>query len=404
MKKLLLSALMLSSLSLSAQNILDEKVTFKYTQLSLTKIDDGSKTYAVDVQMSYLQRNDDSLKAYEDAKLMYANTLNAYLDVWEGQKKNVDRQHLTNMVIWESQVAAGNTAATQPVKPPYPAFIPPARPQPPFLLTEIQPASIIAAVNIDGMTQNSASTTKITLVFEGFEKSLTKLQTKGTAPALKYSYTLAYRHPVTVKVEVPGKGIIINQRIPETEGFRSWTSKEFKTKSELEIWWMDNDSLTWAERQQQVVFEMMPNINNYLTNNFGYPVVSRRVEVYSAKAKDADYTDVQTAYSTMESGLLMLGYPEKTAEAQSKIREAVGMWNNTLKESDINNKKARIDKWVTSAIYVNLAEAYIWLNDYANAEIAANKVLNIGINKYERDARALLFFIKDQKQRYDANK
>ena len=402
MKKLLLYSLLFSTISASAQNILDNKVTFKYTQESWNKIHDGSKQYSVDVQMGYLQKNLDSTAAYEQAKSNYAVTLGAYMDLWEQDKIKVDRQHLTNMVVYESQVAAGNTAATAPIKPPYPAFVAPVRPKKPFLITEIPTASVIAGIKIEGMTQNASSSTKITLTFEGFEKGMVKMELKGTAPALKYEYSLAYRHPVSIKVEVPGKGIIINQRIPETEGFLTWRSKEFKTKAELELWWLDNEAITWEERQKQVVFDLMQTLNAYLTTNFGYPVITRRVEVYSAKAKDVDYSDIQKAYSTMESGLLLLAYPDKIAEAQKKFNEAIGIYNNALKESDLNNKKARIDKWVTASIYVNMAEAYIWLNDYANAEIFANKIINVGINKYERDARALIEFIRNQRTRYEA--
>lgn len=403
MKKLLLSIFLLSGLSVMSQNILDNKVTFKYTQLSWNKIHDGSKQYAIEVQMTYQQRNADSLAAFEQAKQSYNTTLGAYMDVWEQEKIKIDRQHLTNMVVYESQVAAGNTAATPPQKIPYPLFVPPARPKKPFLLSEIQANTVSSAIKIEGLTQNPSSGTKITIVFEGFEKGMTKVETKGTAPALKYELSVMYRHPITLKVEVPGKGIIINERYAGSESFYTWRSKQFNTKAELELWWMDNENIVWEERQRLVVNEITANLNAYFTNNFGYPVITRKIEVYSAKAKGIDYTDVQKAYSIMEAGLLLLAYPNKIAEAQAKFREAVALYEKILQESDLVDKKARIDKWVTACIYVNLTEAYIWLNDYSSAEITANKVINIGINKYEKDARALLGFIKDQRTRYEAN-
>ena len=75
-----------------------------------------------------------------------------------------------------------------------------------------------------------------------------------------------------------------------------------------------------------------------------------------------------------------------------------------LKESNIKDKKARIDKNVTAAIYCNLAEAYIWLNEFDNAEINANKAIGVGVNKYEKHGRALIPFIRDVKNRFNANK
>ncbi|MFZ5552683.1 MAG: hypothetical protein ACOZCO_06180 [Bacteroidota bacterium] len=390
--------------SISAQNILDEKVTFKYTQLPLVKLD-GTKEYSVQVEANVAQRNADSTAAYEQRKIAYANQLDACMDLWEQDKKRIDKAYLAAMVQWEQQVAAGNTAAVAPVKQPYPPINCPGRPKKPFLLQEVQTSSIIAGINIQGMTQNSSAAVKITLVFEGFEKGMMKMETKGTAPAQTYFWTMQYRSPVTLKIEMPGKGLVVNERIPDLEGFRTHRTKEYKSKSEFELWWMDNEEGFWNERQSQAVMDNVSAINSYLTNKFGYPVVGRAVEVYSVKTnKDFDYSDMQNAYTAMESGLLNLAYPEKINDAQNEINKAIGIWTTVLKESNVNDKKARVDKNVTAAAYINLSEAYIWLNDFAQAEVMANKAINVGVNKYEKDGKAKIAFIRDMKTRYNANK
>lgn len=402
-KFLLLTAFAGLSISTMAQNILDNKVTFRYTQLPSTKISDISKTFAVDVQMTYQQRNADSTAAYENASKNYLTTLSTYMDSYDLQKAQIDRQHLNNMIIWENQVNAGNTTAVAPVKPPYPGMNPPARPKKPFLIQEVTPASIVPAIKIEGLVQNPGSGTKITIIFEGFEKGMVKQEQSGTAPAIKYNYQIQYRHPITLKIEVAGKGLVYNQRMSEFENFRSWRTKDFKSKSEFDLWWYDNEITVWEERQRQAIQEVISTLNSVFTSTYGFPVVSRRIELYSAKAKGVDYSDVQKAYSVMEAGLLLLAYPDKIAQAQAKFNEALGIYNKILVESDPNNKKARVDANVTSACLVNMTEAYIWLNDYSNAEITANRIINIGVNKYERDARALLEFIRFQQQRFLAN-
>lgn len=402
-QKFLLFALPLLWLSASAQNILDNKVTFKYTQLPLVKITDNSRTYALDVQMSYKQRNDDSLKAWEQARQNYLVTLEGYMNAYEMQTAQIDRQHLNNMVQWEKQVAAGNTAAQPPVKPPYPGMNPPLRPKKPFILQDIVPASITAAIRPEGITLNAGSQTRITLTFDGFEKGPVRLDKTGQAPTEKYSYVIQYRHPVTMRIDVPGRGTVFNQRIVETEPFQSTRAKEFATKAELELWWFDNELPTWEERQRSAVNEMCNLITGYLTQNHGFPVITRRIELYSAKQKGVDYTDVQKAYSAMEAGLLQLAYPDKIAQAHAKFNEALGVYNQILQESNPNDRKARVDANVTSACLVNMTEAYIWLNDYTNAEMTANRVINIGVNKYVRDARAHLEFIRIQQTRWNAN-
>jgi hypothetical protein len=402
-KPLLFLTLALMAVEGMAQNILDNKVTFRYTQLPLVKITDNSRTYALDVQMSYKQRNDDSLKAWEQARQNYLVTLEGYMNAYEQQIAQIDRQHLNNMVQWEKQVAAGNTAAQPPVKPPYPGMNPPLRPKKPFILQDVVPASVTAAIRPEGIMLNAGSGTKITLVFDGFEKGPVRLDKTGQAPAEKYSYIMQYRHPVTMQIEVPGRGMVYNQRLPDTEPFRSMRTKEFPTKAELELWWFDNELVTWDERQRVAINEICSQITAYLTQNHGFPVITRRIELYSAKQKGVDYTDVQKAYGIMESGLLMLAFPDKVGQAQAKMQEALGVYNQILQESNPNDRKARVDANVTSACLVNMTEAYIWLNDYANAEMCANRVINIGVNKYVRDARAHLEFIRFQQMRWNAN-
>ena len=403
MKRSLLLLFLFTSVSVLGQNIQDRTVTFRYTQLPVLVLDKG-KQFNMEVQMNYMQRNEDSTKAYEQAKSLYMVQVEAYMDVWEQQKAQVDKQYLVTMVEWEKQVAAGNTTATRPVKPPYPSLSLPDRPKPPFLLQEINAAGVVAGAKIEGLTMNTSAPTKILLVFDGFEKGMIKQNTKGTGATAKHEFLIHYRHPVTVKIEMPGKGVVVNQRIPDTESFRVWKTKEFASKSEFDLWWYDNEKTIWEERQQQVVFENMDLINNWLSNQYGFPVKTRRVDIYSVKSnKDHDYSDYQTAQTIMESALLMISYPDQKAQANAKLREAIAIWENALKESNITDRKARIDKTVTPATYINVAEAYLWLSDFSAAEIAANKAINVGVNKYERDGRALLEFIRDQKMRFMAN-
>jgi hypothetical protein len=59
-----------------------------------------------------------------------------------------------------------------------------------------------------------------------------------------------------------------------------------------------------------------------------------------------------------------------TSEEQGtlKLNEAINLWKTALLESDIDNKKARIDKDVTIALYYNLLEAYFILRNTTDAD------------------------------------
>jgi hypothetical protein len=69
----------------------------------------------------------------------------------------------------------------------------------------------------------------------------------------------------------------------------------------------------------------------------------------------------------------------------------------------MNNGKARINKKITALLYANLATAYLWSNDFDNAELYINKALTIGVLKYKNHCKRLQSSMSDLKLRYDAN-
>ena len=76
-----------------------------------------------------------------------------------------------------------------------------------------------------------------------------------------------------------------------------------------------------------------------------------------------------------------------------------------MKESDTNNKKARIDEDVTIAILMNLSEAYIWLNDYTKSQEDLTKLDGFKLTFRRKNIRAIIHaFHTEQSSRFLANK
>lgn len=75
-----------------------------------------------------------------------------------------------------------------------------------------------------------------------------------------------------------------------------------------------------------------------------------------------------TAYLALVEGYNGLSEDYEKKDAKLKIQEAITYYEKALTESDMGNKKARINEEVTLAIYVNLMEAYIWMDEYAKAK------------------------------------
>jgi tetratricopeptide (TPR) repeat protein len=306
------------------------------------------------------------------------------------------------MMIWETQVAAGTTTAVKPIRQPYPAPNIKARPRKPYLLTEINTSQIASSIKIEGLTQTATSAVKVELVYEGFERGIPQMKQTGVAPNIKYYYEATYRHPVTLKIDVPGRGLVINERVPGCEGYRSARTPEYKTQAEVEMYWLENQKAFWDDKQTKAPSETVAEINSYLTEKVGYPVKSRNTEIRTVKSKEHDHTDLLTAFTNFQDGVLQLQYKDKKSAAQDKLEAAITIWEKALTESNLNDKNARIDKNVTSAIYVNVMEAYLWMNDFANAEIYGNKAISMD-NKYGRDAKGRMPMVQFQKDRYMAN-
>jgi hypothetical protein len=92
------------------------------------------------------------------------------------------------------------------------------------------------------------------------------------------------------------------------------------------------------------------------------------------------------------------------AKAFEYIKKGIDGWEAALKESEPKNKKARVNDKVTAVTRLNLAEAYIWINDYSNAELQLDKTRFLDLNKFTRLAAKQKGLVDDQKARFEANK
>ncbi|HYG49528.1 MAG TPA: hypothetical protein VD905_01445 [Flavobacteriales bacterium] len=384
----------------------DHKAIVKYTQLPAVSINDGSNMFSVVVETPFLQKNQDSMALYEITKQNYMKEVETALDNWRLQNSGAgDRNYWAQMAVYENKVNAGDATAQMPQQsPPAPFVFNKPYPKKPFLLKEVNGPSVISGIKIEGFTQQQDAPVKITLIWNGFERGPIKENKSGAGALTKYKYEVQYRHRVTLKIDVPGKGLVVNENIAETEGYRTYNTSEYKTRGDFKLWWIDNEATFWEQRQAEIVMQHVATINSYLNEKVGYPKKSYAVEMHSVKkSKDFDYSDYTTAWNAAQDGLLKVEYKDKKAEVSQKLQQAIDIWNKALTESDLNSKKARINREVTSATYVNLAIAYLWQGNYVDAELSCNKGLAVDFNRYNRELRPILDFVKFQKARAEAN-
>lgn len=388
------------SIAASAQNVTDNKVSFNYIQLPTNPIDSKYTQFELVVVKDFEKSNQDSLTAYQikldNANVQYESAMN----VWKEQKKNLDRNYLTQLATWEKTTNAG-TVTTMPVAPTYP-------PQPvkqdfpqPNLHEDLPTDQVNNMVTMDGFSKGSGGAI-ITLTFKGIG-NIKIVETKsGSGTTTKYSYKVDYVMPVEIKVETPAQGVVLNTII--LTDVRSYPLKDYASKYEYQLWYLDNQTLLWSELQKHARSKAMAEITTYLNNSCGFSTRTWNTEIYSIKSyKDYNYDDLTQAYTTAKQGYDLIYQTRDRKNGSAKLTEAINIWKKALTESNVNDNKARINDKVTALIYYNIAEAYLWMSNFDESEQYINKAINAGEMKYKTEAKRLQGVLADQKLRWNAN-
>ncbi|MCB9189843.1 MAG: hypothetical protein H6598_11040 [Flavobacteriales bacterium] len=399
MKKILLFASILIAGASFAQNVDDQKITFNYIQLPSNPIK-GPKVYSIELNHDkYIAANEDSLNAFE-AKITLAES---QLVTWIEQKKKVDQAYLLEMEKWQKSVNAG-TPVAQPVKPPYPEM-PKLKEEldEPILTTDITEGTVDAAVRLEGFTKGDGGAV-IKINFEGLKNASVEKKISGTGATTKYEYYAKYEMPVTITVEVPSQGIIVNENI--NFGQKSKLINKFDSEYSYDYWRIDNYNQFWVTLQQQELTSILSTINTMVNDKCGFPTKAYATEIYTIKKhKGQDYGDLIDAYTQAKAGYDLIYKDVSKSDAIGKLKKAAAIWEKALQESDVNDSKARVNDKVTALIYVNLAEAYMWMDDWTTADsyMQKAKIISVAAGKYKREAEDLESYMKYLKDRYTAN-
>lgn len=401
MKKGLLFVLSGVFVAANAQNLTDNKVSFSYVQLPTNPIATQYTQYEIQLVKSFEQSNQDSLTAYQmkldNANMQYESAMN----VWKEQKKNLDRGYLTQMAQWEKAVNGGSTTATQPATPVYPAQPIKTDVPMPLMHEDLPYDQVNNMIAIDGYSKGSGGA-KVTLDFKGIG-NIKIVETKsGTGTSTKYTFRAEYTLPVEVKVESPSQGVILNTILMNE--IKSYPLKDYASKYEFQLWYLDNTTQFWSEMQKHARNVAMTEITNFLNNACGFPTRTWNTEVYTVKSfKDHSYDDLTTAYTTAKQGYDLIYQTRDRKNAHAKLNEAIGIWKKALTESNLSDNKARINDKITAMLFCNIAEAYMWMSNFDEAEQFINKAINSGEMKFKNRAKDLQASLNDMRVRWNAN-
>ena len=374
----------LISLQVTGQNIDDNFVNFNYTQLPLISVDESLRSYRFEVVTDVEGANMDSTTTYQ---IRLDNAVSIYqkrMDTW-----------LSKMSLIQQQENATGTSqsANYPPKPSLELVVKPVQ-------HTVTTNASAEGIKISGFNEgdNGLLVRYTLLPIKNVKFSYSK---KGEAANTKYDYKCSYILQAKMEVIDPSNTILFEKMVgrAKTKGLG-----KYKSTYDFAKWYMNNRETFYAQIESEGRKAAIAGSGAALDNQFGYINKSRKAEIYSVKKyKDYDYTDVIMAYNQTTEALLKVGNDRDRSGAMDDLEEAREMWLKILEESNLQNKKERINAKISAVIWCNLAEIAVWMADFNEADNQVSKTMNSGIMKAKSHIKGEKSFYADQKNRWNAN-
>lgn len=261
------------------------------------------------------------------------------------------------------------------------------------------PALAAKFLYLDGYKSAPENALKIEVTLLGYKHSPGKEVVVVDQGITYYHVEFDYMYDMTAKILGPDGKEIMNIVPADFKVFKKYSS-QISTVREI------SDPTNYPNFLETKIMEQnLTRINELINDEIGYRKINRVVLLNYVKDKNGEYSDLTSAYELCSDGYKLLLSNE--TEAKKKISSAVEKWNNSLKESSLTDKKARIDKDISIAIYFNLIESYLILRDPVNAQKNLDMVRSLyeSLNSYEKsEYQNYLVWIKGLQERLASNK
>ena len=335
----------------------------------------------------------DSAEAHQKVKL----------SKWEKANKEMRKKYLISLSLWKEKTNQG-IQTTKPSEPIWPTYPEPYFLFPTVLTKAFNQLNVLKRINIEGF--NSASS--------GFEVKIDNLGLEISSIKGDYildnktgikSYIVRanFKMPLVIKASYQGD-------VFYEEKFYSKFSEKIlfsgKTEYDYELWRIDNiekEIDPWVQIQKDLWTNIFDKVNNSITEKVGYPKKTETLEIYVPKKhQNYTYDNLVNALTHAQSAYASMSYDRDKATAKERLAKAIDLWEEELKSSDLNDKKARVNKKITGLISANLADAYFWSENFEKANLYINKAITNGTVKSKSHCKKLKQDIPEFQLRFNA--
>lgn len=266
-------------------------------------------------------------------------------------------------------------------------------------------------INIQGCTKSYTSQFSVVVKCRGFEYLGNTIKSKkikeNNIEISKYYNEITYKNKVVYQV-FDAAGTMVREAIvngADNIKVKSQTQL-FNTYQEAEQWFLTSQNkkdFIEAEdnRSHQ---DVIAELNRQLNSDYGYSVNGARLAIATADDNKINkYPDFREAYQHAVMGYNYL--ESDKVKAKEYLKKAAVLWEKALSESNLTNKKARINSNFTSALLINLVLAYTFLEDFEKVQEYRIRTKTVDLsggaeNKLQDIDRVSL----DYQKRYMANK
>jgi len=365
--------------SLTAQNIKDEKVSYQYVKLPSNPIAPKPANYTAVLVSTADAENARLLANYEAEKIQAETDYQRELAEYDKRVKAAEDQYAKDMEAYNSKSTAAKIVERQllnenskPVKQ-YVAVPSKRYLSEPKLFT-VYDASTLAStyLKIDGFERSAAGEIQYIVEMKPFEYSSPRMVSEirketsvangksNTYDVTYYHLEFEYRQPMTVKVLRNNSQEIYFEAPAKLMEFTKYRTDDSKNSPSMDV------TVLVKNMESQMLKQNLEFINHLVNDRIGFEVSNRTTVLEYVKSKKGDYDDLMNAFDVAKMGYTLMN--KSDVEAKAKIGEAVSIWKKALEESDIANKKARIDEKVTISVCFNLLEGHFALRQVEEAE------------------------------------
>ena len=392
---LFLSCLMLICQFSYAQKIKTDKFDYKYIKLPTNPLDKSVKNYQSLVLASYDDENNRLKAEYEAEKQKAEDDFQRETAEYPVKLKEADEKFEKEMAEWKKKslvdkfvekkiLEENNKPQKQVVNKPYKRYV-----QEPKLKRSYDNAPLANTyLQLEGFVNDPNNAVQIIATMNGFEYTAPKqvsevrkeMQTSnGTVNSVNVTYyniEFTYRHTMSVKVIGPDGRELFNLSPQELNSYKVYKSTATKTTQAIDEKQLVNMF------DEKILQENLTFLGNLVNDRIGYKREPRSTSLDYVNDKKVDYSDLLQAYNEGLSGLMTIAADEESGK--TKIAKATEFWKNALAESNLTDKKARIDKDVTMSLYFNLLEAYFATRNIEEADKVFSKMASVQLSNQDR--------------------